>query len=80
MAEIGKMVNTMASIDSGAEPFILNSAWDDKVKFKRVKWMGLPVKFFDKIKCPTEARNILVKLAARQILTLAAIIECIYGS
>lgn len=49
------VINTMACIDSDTGPCILNSAQVDEVKFERVKWIGLPVEFFNEIKCPTEA-------------------------
>lgn len=47
----------------------------EKMKFKRVKWMSLPVKFFDEINCLTEACNITDVLAAREVRVHAAIIE-----
>lgn len=52
--------DTMACIDSGVGRCILKSAWVDGMKVLRVKWMGMPVKFSNGIKCRTEARNIIV--------------------
>lgn len=76
MAKIGiNGFDTVARIDSDAEPCILNSAWIDKMKFRRVKCMGLPVKCFDEIKCPTKVGNRIVGFAAREATVHAAITE-----
>lgn len=75
MAKIGiNGINTMACIDSYANPCILTSAWVDKITFRRVKWTGLPVKLFGEIKCLAETCNIIVELAARDVTMHAAII------
>lgn len=66
---------TEACIDSGAGPCILHSKWVDEMKLKKVSWLGLPVKFFDEIKSPTEAWNIAVKLARRSAFVHAAIVH-----
>lgn len=65
----------MACIDGAAGPCILNSTWVDKMKFGRVKWVELPVKLFDEVKCSTRACNIIVKLAAHEVTVHAAIIQ-----
>lgn len=65
----------MARTDSGARLCMLNSAWANKTKFKRVNWTRLHVKVSHEIKCQTQVCNMLVESAARETFGHAAIIK-----
>lgn len=64
-----------ACFDTGAGPTFLNLEVVDKLKLVKVKWSGSPIIFFEQVKCPKRACNVITEISGRVVMVHAAVIS-----
>lgn len=69
------MLTKSNSIDTGAGPLILNVKPVEKLNLEKEKWQELPIKFFDEVRCPTEACNSDVEISGPSVSVHAAVVN-----
>lgn len=64
-----------ACLGTGASPPLLNSKLVIKLKLLKVKGLGLPIRFFDQVKCPEQACSVTIAIAGRAVMVQDAVID-----